>query len=337
MANKINTLLSNDIKFDGLFSDKSGQKQVDSNTMSSVVYPSNLDTSRITISALRSLQSGAKSAYLNYGGERLVMQTAVSMSVPFGLNCADKYGPPTYSVELSFRGHEQRPEIKQFMEAMNSLDEFMLNEGVKNSKLWFKADLSRDVVKAFYTPLVKYSMDKSGNVLSYPPNIKLKLPKNNDEFEAKFYDVNGTPYKGVPVEDLLVKGVQVTAIMECTGVWFAGSKFGLTWKAKQIAIHKLPERMSDFAFKGLGSAPADAEIDDDEVFTHKKPSVLAAVMPSTASASASSSVSAAGTIGTTAAQDEEEVDDEDADDVEPVPAPKKTIIKKKVIVTGAKK
>jgi hypothetical protein len=305
--------------------------------MSSVVYPSNLDTKRITISALRSLQSGAKSAYLNYGGERLVMQTAVSMSVPFGLNCADKYGPPTYSVELSFRGHEQRPEIKEFMEAMNSLDEFMLNEGVKNSKSWFKADLSRDVVKAFYTPLVKYSMDKSGNVLSYPPNIKLKLPKNNDEFEAKFYDVNGTPYKGVPVEDLLVKGVQVTAIMECTGVWFAGSKFGLTWKAKQIAIHKLPERMSDFAFKGLGSAPVDTEIDDDEVFKEKKPSVLAAVMPSasSASASASASVSAAGTIGTT--QDEDEVDDEDADDVEPVPAPKKTIIKKKVIVTGAKK
>jgi hypothetical protein len=304
--------------------------------MSSVVYPSNLDTKRITISALRSLQSGAKSAYLNYGGERLVMQTAVSMSVPFGLNCADKYGPPTYSVELSFRGHEQRPEIKEFMEAMNSLDEFMLNEGVKNSKSWFKADLSRDVVKAFYTPLVKYSMDKSGNVLSYPPNIKLKLPKNNDEFEAKFYDVNGTPYKGVPVEDLLVKGVQVTAIMECTGVWFAGSKFGLTWKAKQIAIHKLPERMSDFAFKGLGSAPVDTEIDDDEVFKQQKPSVLAAVMPSASSASAS--VSAAGTIGTTsAAQDDEEVDDEDADDVEPVPAPKKTIIKKKVIVTGAKK
>lgn len=313
--------------------------------MSSVVYPSNLDTKRITISALRSLQSGAKSAYLNYGGERLVMQSAVSMSVPFGLNCADKYGPPTYSVELSFRGHEQRPEIKEFMEAMNSLDEFMLNEGVKNSKSWFKADLSRDVVKAFYTPLVKYSMDKSGNVLSYPPNIKLKLPKNNDEFEAKFYDVNGTPYKGVPVEDLLVKGVQVTAIMECTGVWFAGSKFGLTWKAKQIAIHKLPERMSDFAFKGLGSAPSDdAQIDDDEVFKQErkqKPSVLAAVMPSSASASASSSVSAAGTIGSAqaaqAAQDEEEVDDEDADDVEPVPAPKKTIIKKKVIVTGAKK
>jgi hypothetical protein len=297
--------------------------------MSNVVYPSTFDTKRISISALRSLQSGAKSAYLNYDSQRLVMQSAVSMSVPFGLNCADKFGPPTYSVELSFRGHEQRPEVKQFMDAMTALDEFMISEGVKNSKTWFKADLSRDVVKAFYTPLVKYSKDKDGNVLSYPPNIKLKLPKNNGEFEAKFYDVNGTPYKGVPVEDLLVKGVQVTAIMECTGVWFAGSKYGLTWKAKQIAIHKLPERISDFAFKGLGSAPQAAdedeeeEMDDDAAFKPAKPSVLAAVMP-TASKPAP------------VQQQDDEVDDDDADDVEPIPAPKKPIIKKKVIAPAKK-
>jgi hypothetical protein len=223
------------------------------------------------------------------------------------------------------------------METMNAMDEFMVSEGVKNSKSWFKADLSRDVVKAFYTPLVKYSKDKDGNVLSYPPNIKVKLPKNNGEFEAKFYDVNGTPYKGVPVEDLLVKGVQVTAIMECTGVWFAGSKYGLTWKAKQIAIHKLPERIGDFAFKGLGSAPKaeeemedEDEVDDDAAFK-AKPSVLAAVLPTKAQATATASVAAS------AAQDEDEVDDEDADDVEPIPAPKKPIIKKKIIAAPAKK
>ena len=320
--------------------------------MSNVVYPSTFDAKRITISALRSLQSGAKSAYLNYGGERLVMQSAVSMSVPFGLNCADKYGPPTYSVELSFRGHEQRPEIKQFMDTMNALDEFMITEGVKNSKSWFKADLSRDVVKAFYTPLVKYSKDKEGNVLSYPPNIKVKLPKNNGDFEAKFYDVNGTPYKGVPVEDLLVKGVQVTAIMECTGVWFAGSKYGLTWKAKQIAIHKLPERIGDFAFKGLGSAPKEEaeeedEVDDDAAFK-SKPSVLAAVLPTASKpvaatapvASATSSATASATSSATSSaqdQDDDEVDDDDADDVEPIPAPKKPIIKKKIITPAGKK
>ena len=217
---------------------------------------------------------------------------------------------------------------------MNAMDEFMVTEGVKNSKSWFKADLSRDVVKAFYTPLVKYSKDKDGNVLSYPPNIKLKLPKNNGDFEAKFYDVNGTPYKGVPVEDLLVKGVQVTAIMECTGVWFAGSKYGLTWKSKQIAIHKLPERIGDFAFKGLGSAPAateeedEDEVDDDAAFKPAaKPSVLTAVLPTASKAAVAAAASVPAPVSEQS-QDNDEVDDDDADDMEPIPAPKKPIIKK---------
>jgi hypothetical protein len=285
---------------------------------SSVVYPSTFNASNISVTAPRTLQSGAKQAYLNYGGERLVMQTAVNMSVPFGLNVYDKAGPVEYSVELSFRGHQQRKEIKEFMDVMSQIDEAILNEGVKNCKTWFKSDLSRDVVKAFYTPSVKYSKDKEGNVLDYPPNLKLKLRRINNDFETKFYDVNGNPYKGIPVEDLLVKGTQVTAIIECAGVWFAGSKFGLTWRAKQIAIHKLPEKIGDFAFKGLAAPAKEAEdesdnesqVDDEEVFSKAKPSVLSEVMPKEVAPT---------------------VDDEEGDDLEPVPAPKKTIIKKKVV------
>ncbi len=295
---------------------------------SSVVYPSSFNSKNITISAPKQLPSGAKQAYLNYGGERLLMQSAVSMSVPFGLNVADKFGPAEYSVELSFRGHEQRPEIKEFMDVIAQIDEAMLNEGVKNSKTWFKGDLSRDVVKAFYTPSLKYSKDKEGNVLNYPPNLKVKLRKINNDFETLFYDVNGNPYKGVPVEDLLVKGAQVTAIIECAGVWFAGSKFGLTWRAKQIAIHKLPDRLAGFAFKGLGSAPPpvedveddeeqEEEVDDDAAFRApvQKSSVVAAMLPKSAPPPAPAAT----------------VDDEEGDDVEPVPAPKKTVVKKKVI------
>jgi hypothetical protein len=303
----------------------------------SVVYPSSFSTKNITISTPKQLPSGAKQAYLNYGGERLVMQTAVAMSVPFGLNVADKYGPAEYSVELSFRGNEQRPEIKEFMNVISNIDDHLVNEGVKNSIAWFRDDMPKEVVKKFYTPSLKYSKDKeTGKQLDYPPNLKLKLRRVNNDFETKFYDINGNPYKGIPVEDLLVKGVQVTAIIECAGVWFAGSKFGLTWRAKQIAIHKLPEKIADFAFKGLGSVKppvedvedeeaaeetADNEVDDEAAFrAPQKASVVAAVMPKATPAPAPSPAP---------------VDDEEGDDVEPVPAPKKTIVKKK-IVTKAK-
>lgn len=304
--------------------------------MSSVVFPSTFSTKSITLSAPKTLQSGAKQAYLNYGGERLVMQTAVAMSTPFGLNSFQSQNGVEYSLDLSFRGQDNRPELQEFKRVLEQMDALMIEEGVKNSKTWFKADLNKEVIKAFYTPSLKYSKDKEGNVLSYPPNIKVKLPKRNGEFDTKFYDLNGTPYKGVPIEDLLVKGIQVTAIIECGGVWFAGSKFGLTWRAKQIAIHKLPEKMGDFAFKGLGSATVapqeeedgdekEEEVDDDAAFQQpqaSKPSAVASVMPQAQHASQ--------------AQPQQEEEVEDGDDVEPMPAPKKTIIKKKVLVAPKK-
>jgi len=258
------------------------------------------------------------------------MQSAVAMTTTFGLNCADKFGPPEYSVDLSFRGHDQRVDLKEFMDTLAQLDEFMINEGVKNSKLWFKADLSRDVVKAFYTPTLKYSKDKDGNLLSYPPNIKLKLRRTNDQFDTKFYDVNGTPYKDVPVEDMLVKHSQLTAIMECGGVWFAGSKFGLSWRAKQIAVHKLPEKMGEFAFKGLSSAPVEQkEVDDDAVFAAPTTALTASSLTAVSAASASASSVVAALMPQSQVQQQDE--DEDGEDMEPVPPPK-PVMKKKVVV-----
>ena len=316
--------------------------------MSSVICPSNFNAKNITISAPRQLQSGAKSANLNYAGERLILQTALSMTCPFGLNVADKFGPPEYSVDLSFRGVEQRAELKEFMDVMAQIDETLIHEGAKNAKAWFKADVGREVVKAFYTPSLKYGKDKEGNLLPYPPTIKLKLRKYDNQFETKFYDVNGKPYRDVPLEDLLVKGVQVTAIMECGGVWFAGSKFGLTWRAKQIAIHKLPEKMGDFAFRGLATTKKAAltvedaeaeednksEVDDDAVFA--KPAAAAAALPSVVAAMMPQAQAQA-----QAHQEEEEqkpaaaaesVSDDAGDDVDPVPVPRKApIIKKKVV------
>jgi hypothetical protein len=322
---------------------------------SNVLQPANFSSKNVSISVPKSLQnqSGAKQAYLNYSGDRLLMQTAVGMAVPFGLNVSE-FGPtPTYSVGLSFRGVDHRPELKEFMDKLEELDEKMLTEGVKNSKAWFKADLGRDVIKAFYTPCLKYSKDKEGNVLSYPPTISLKLRKTDGQFDTKFYDVAGNPYKDVPVEELLQKGVQVTAIMECGGVWFAGSKFGVTWRAKQMVVHELPKKMGDFAFKGLGgfvpkpeedeSKEKSNEVDDDEVFsaatvsatTTAKPSILSQMMPQPAKAVVAAVASVVEEADASMTQADDPVDDEDGDDVEPVPVPKKLVVKKKVV--GVKK
>ena len=314
--------------------------------MSNVVLHDSLSTSKITITAPKVLESGAKASYLNYEGGKLVLQTALSMSLPFGLSVYDKNpsGTPEYSVDLSFRGADTNPEIKAFQAKMTELDNYMIDQGVKNCKAWFKSDLKREVVQAFYTPIVKFAKDKEGNLQPYPPTLKAKLRKIKDDFEAKFYDVGGKAYKDTPIEDLLPKNAQVTCLLECGGVWFAGSKYGLTFRVKQVVIHKLPERLGDFAFRipahvveaetsaaapaasaGAGrapkaSAPAPALVDEDEddnavddeeeAQLTRAPSVLAAVMPAPAPAPV---------------EPEEAPEDEEAP-----PVPKKAVVKKKV-------
>lgn len=293
---------------------------------SSVVLAQSFNTSNVSFSPVRVLDSGGKQAYINYNGGMFVMQTP-SCVLPYGMSTFDKAGPIKYSVELSLRGYDEPGKVKPFYEALSALDEFMIDQGVKNSKQWFKAELNREVVKAFYTPMVRFGVDKEGNRKPYPPTIKLQLKQRNGEFETKLYDDRKQPYQGIPFEELLVKGAQATALIQCTGVWFAGSKYGLSWKATQIRVDNLPQSARGVTFVDddeeesapapVRRAPARAPVaaiesdGEDEAFQSKpvaKPSVVAAITPSAPAV-------------------------EDEEDAEPIPVPSKpaTIVKKKII------
>ena len=282
---------------------------------------------------MKSLDSGGKQAYVNYDGGMFVVQTP-SCRLPFGMSAFDKAGPVKYSVELSLDGYsEEGSKMKQFHDAMAVLDDYMIEQGVRNSRQWFKGDLSRDVIKAFYTPMIRYAKDKDGNTKPYPPNVKLTLRKkrDSDEFDVHCYDDQRNLYRGIPLEELLVRGAQMTSLIKCTGVWVAGSKYGLSWKLDQAMITSLPQSRSFKFVDEEVEAPApraraapqkmvvdeeeeDEEEEDEEEFVPPPKakaapkSVVAAVMPSTL--------------------------DDAADDAEPIPVPKKagtTVLKKKVV------
>ena len=308
---------------------------------STVVQSTDFNVSNITFSPIKLMDSGAKMSYLSYAARPLVMQTA-SMSLPYGMNAFDKAGPVKYSVDLSFRGYEEGKDakVKAFYDAMMKIDEFMVEQGVKNSKAWFKADLSKDVVRAFYTPLVRVSKDANGNPKPYPPSFKLNLKKKNgtDVFDIAAYDMNKQPYNydETPLEELLVKGAQITGLIQCTSVWFAGSKFGLSWKGIQLRVDKLPDAIRGFAFSDDGeshaapaprrqaAAPAqpvhveETEVDDDEVFD-------APAASGASGASGKQTVLAAMTLDT------------EGDEAEPIAVPKKVVVTAKKVVTIKKK
>ena len=314
--------------------------------MSAVVVPAAFSTSKVTFSPVKILESGGKQAYLNYDGRALVMQVG-SLPTPFGLSVYDKTTPVKYSVELNMRGYDDptnSPKVAAIYQSLSALDEYMIEQGVKNSRQWFKADLTRDVVKAFYTPTIRFARDAEGNLKPYPPTLKIQLRQRDGKFETLVYDDKKRPMTDIPMEDILVKGAQLTCLIQCTGVWFAGSKYGLSWKAVQIRADKLPESIRGFAFLDDGddaeeavAAPAPSRkaaapaptnqfanlADDDDVNDEE---ALAPAAPAPVAKPAAPAPAIAD-------------DDDTPDDAAPVPVPKKTttISKKKIVVSAAKK
>jgi hypothetical protein len=278
-------------------------------------------------------QAVGKKAFLNYNGEQLVLQSPSEMRVPFGLSVfkAEGGGQDKYSINLSFNGYQQPGQVKVFYDAVSGLDKTVVEEAFKNSKAWFGKEKSREVLQEFYTPSIKFGKDESKD---YPPTMKLNLKKTGATFDTKIYDVTGKKITGIPMEELLAKGTLVTALIQASDVWIAGTgKFNIRWNVTQLVVHKMADKGADFAFKGLGitpeasnssssnSAAATAAVEEEDNLVDDEEEAELMQAPAT-----SSSVVAA-------ALDEDE-DEEEA----PPPPPKKaiTITKKKPVVAAKK-
>ena len=305
---------------------------------SNVVTSSNFNSQKISFSAMKALDSGAKTAYVNYDGGMFVVQTT-SCRLPFGMSCFDKAGPAKYSVDICLTGYDEPgSKAQQFYNTMLALDEYMIDQGVRNSKAWFKSDLSRDVIKAFYTPVLKWSKDKDGNVKPYPPNIKLNLKKkrDSDAFDVQCYDDQRTLYRNIPLEELLVRNTQMTSLIQCTGIWVSGgSNYGLSWKLVQAMITELSQNSRGITFVDddelapvtrpaptrASSAPVQVEdeADEDEEEEFVPPPRKAAAPPKVVQ------------------QTFDDAEDEEVEDAEPIPVPKtKKLLPKKTAPAKAK-
>jgi hypothetical protein len=295
--------------------------------------PSDISVSKIEFSPVKILDNGGKSVNLRYEGRNIMVELP-SLNVPYGVNVFDKNGPPKFSVDLSFRGADDNALVRSAQDFFEAFDERMIDAGVENANKWFKmTNPNREVIRAFYTPVVKISRDAMGAPKPYPPTIKVALRKRKDDsFETDFYNGNERDAKGqitafskdTDINTILPKRSQATTIIQCTGVWFAGGKFGTTWKSVQMRVDSQPEQIRGPAFRSdapdiraytaAKSNVVAATSYDDEDEEDDSGDVMEAVMPQKS-------------VAKPAVFKEDEV-------VEAVPVPKK-IVKK--VVTGVKK
>jgi hypothetical protein len=335
--------------------------------MSSIVFANTFDAKNISISTPKVLDSGAKQAYVNYNGGKLVIQSPSNITLPYGVSASDKskFGGTgiDYSIDISLKdGDVDGSTMHDYTQMLKAFDDAILEEAYKNRMAWFRANHSKETIRAFYKSSIKISLDAQGNPKPYPPTHKVKLQKNKEgAFVAKFFDSRGKQIKdNLSIEEIIPKRSQVTILVECGTVWFAaGSTFGVTWKVSQVLVQKAPERgLSGFGFQGVpldeggdeeeaehgssASAAAPELVDDEEALGGSVAAVsaVAAVMPK-AKAPAPAPAPSPAPVKQENPFESVEVpdgDEHEAENVEPVPAPvKKAVTTTKIVKKVVKK
>lgn len=246
-----------------MYESKHNNKQIA--TIMSLIKGKNIDTSKVSFSQPRVLDNGAKLVYLNYGGGRLSIQTPW-MSMPWKMGVYTEGDYPKYSVDLSFRGMDENPDLQGFHDKLQELEEKIIDGGFGNSVSWFKKKpSSRDVVEALFSRIVKVSTDKDTGEPDgkWPPSMKLKVPRRDGIWETKVSDKSGKVYdinnsdSGDNLEELLVKNTKMRAIIQCVGLWVASGSYMCQWKLTKAEI-EVPESSGQHEFL------ADSDDEDGE-------------------------------------------------------------------------
>jgi len=212
--------------------------------MSAPILPKNINVTNFRYSEPKTLTSGAKSVYINYGTGKLKIQTPV-MYLPYGVSeggFEDKNAKTDilkkdkkFDLTLSFKGHDENPKIDAFLSKLKEIESKIIDDAFENRQPWFKDDFDgqKIIVNKMFSPIIKIDKDKNtGKIVGkYPPTIRFKLPfdNENDKFNFSSYNMNG---EAIDLQDILskLKGGKAQLIVELNSIWFAGGKFGCTWK-----------------------------------------------------------------------------------------------------------
>ncbi len=209
------------------------------------ILAKNFDTSKITVAELKPLKSGASQAYVNYSGDKLVLQSAREMRTPFGFNVWGEGSAKKYSINLSFDGMDANQSMKDFYDAMKRLDDYMIDYGVQNAEKLFNKKMSRELVADKYNPIIKVAKDPK-----YAPTIKLNISERRDKegkplggFTPDLVDAQRNKIND-DLDKVLVRNSTLTALIDVGGMWKSTVGFGLTLRLKSAMVHSSPSSSS---------------------------------------------------------------------------------------------
>lgn len=212
-------------------------------------------------------------------GIRLMLECPLMLTWGANKFTDEVSGRSTYKMSLAFpRSEYSTPETDKFLKAMIAMENKIKEDATKNSVEWFnkaKDKMLPAVVDALFNPMLKWPKDPmtGDRDMTKTPTLDIKL-EYYEGFNCELYDVNGNmlfPDKSNPEVTpltLLPKLTNIACIIQCGGIWFAGGKFGVTWKLFQGVVQPRPSlkgkcliKLSSSAAKVL-SKPLEDEQED---------------------------------------------------------------------------
>lgn len=198
--------------------------------MTSTIFPREFDSSKLAIGTLKTLDSGARTAYVSYDGQPLRIQTPM-MTSPFGISRFTATHKATLSLSLA---SDSLTNAHVMTDVLTAFDAKVLEIAHERSVELFKAQKSPAQLEDRYTASVRPAKDAK-----YPATFKVSVPEKDGKFIVAAWDLEDKPLDinqrlltppQLPIHTQL-KGTRMAAIVSPTVLWSAGTgNFGVSWK-----------------------------------------------------------------------------------------------------------
>tara|TARA_B100001094_G_scaffold301157_1_gene327212 strand:- start:93 stop:986 length:894 start_codon:yes stop_codon:yes gene_type:complete len=228
-------------------------------------------------------QSGGKNVGILNNAHKKTLCISTPLMLTWGINENDFDGSGKKSYDLSLQFPREQDsnfsnDTEKLLKNLSDFEDKIKEDAVVNCKDWFGRKMSLEQLDVLWTPMLKYP--KNQETLepdkSRKPTLRVKLQYYDQVFKMELYDTErnrifpNVENPGILPMNLIDKGQNIAAVIQCGGIWFANGKFGTTWKLVQAVVEprasllgKCHINLSETEQKRLKS-DATKQVDEDE-------------------------------------------------------------------------
>lgn len=194
-------------------------------------------------------QSGGKNVGILNSKYKKTLCISTPLMLTWGINENDFEGRGNKSYDLSLQFPREQDsnytdDTEKLLKNLSDFENKIKEDAVVNCKDWFGKKMSLEQIDVLWTPMLKYPKDQETLEpdKSRMPTLRVKLPYYDRVFKMELYDTDrnrifpNVDNPGLLPMNLIDKGQNIAAVIQCGGIWFANGKFGTTWKLVQAVV-----------------------------------------------------------------------------------------------------